>query len=79
MTRSPEYISLNDLPMLILDSALRTVTKKPMLRVLGLIGLPHSSTGSDSISVRRKLLREHIVKMRAERQPVWENARNVMW
>ena len=47
-----------------------------MLRVLRLIGLPHSS--SDSIFVHRKLLRKHIVKMRAERRPVWENARNGM-
>ena len=30
--------------------------KKPMLCVLGLIGLPHSSTDSDLISVHHKLL-----------------------
>ena len=29
MTRSPEYISLNDLPMIILDGALKIVTKNP--------------------------------------------------
>ena len=79
MTRSPGlYISLNDLPTLIPDGALGMVVKKPMLRVSGLIGLLHSSNGSDSISVHRKLLCKHIVKMRAERRPVWENARNVM-
>ena len=76
MTRSPEYISLNDLPTIILDGALKTVTKKPMLRVLCLVGLPHSS--SDSISVHRKSLHKHIINMRAERRPVWENARNAM-
>ena len=31
--------------------------EKPMLPVLGLIGLPHSSTGSDLTSMHRKLLR----------------------
>jgi len=73
---SPECISLNDLPVLILDGVLKTATKRPLLRVLRLIGAPHSST--DSISVHRKLLRKHIAKLRADRRSPQERAQHRM-
>ena len=59
-TCSPEHISPADLSVLILDGVLKTVTNKPMLRVLRLTGISHSPT--DLISVHRKLLRKHVAE-----------------
>ena len=65
MSCSKECVLPDNLPVLILDGALKKVTKKTMLCVLHLIGVPHSPT--DSISVHHKLLHEFIVKLHAER------------
>jgi len=69
-------VPLNDLPTQVLEGVLQTATKKTMRRVLRLIGVPHCST--DSISTHRKLLRARIVKLRADRRPSRDHARNVM-
>jgi len=68
--------SVKDLQTLVLEGVLQTATKKTMRRVLRLIGLPHSPT--DPISVHRKLLRERIVRLHADRRPSREHARNVI-
>ena len=58
-----------------LGGALETATRNTMHCVLRLIGLPHPPT--DSISVRRSLLREQIVKLHADSHPSQEHARDV--
>ena len=52
--------------VLILDGVLKKATRKSMLRVLHLIGVPHSLT--NPISTHRKLLREHIANLNADRR-----------
>ena len=74
----PERVSPSGLTTLIyiLDGLLKTAKKKAMIRALHSIDVPHSP--SDPISVHRKLLRKHISKLRRERRPSQDHARNVM-
>ena len=73
LPRSSEVTTPDDLSLLVLDGVLRTATKKPMLRALRSLSLTHSS--ADSISVHRKILRQHITDLRACIRSTRERAR----